>query len=1081
MKTKIMLTTVAMTLSIFADGPFVAWNERTNVTVGVQAGPFAVEPGGVLDKVGGGTYAISPNSLWQATDAEVGVREGALALTAGAVPASTLPEALAEAALHLDANANVVLADAGSANVTQWLDVRDTGGSQTHYYGFSMTGPAGSYPGAAASALPQLKTTDGKKSVYFNGFGSGSWMQMRKPDGTAVSIQGIWHLFFVRRFETGEGYLFGNADTPIVFHPSDTGSFFQPTTTTAGFIGGRHSLDGEPYDMFAGSIRFGLHLLSLNLSTATGRFNGFFNDRDFQSSKNWKSGGGDRVGGDHLCEVVVFTNRLDEASVCQITEYLRRKWISSTSGALIVNSATGTTVSVGADVGKVRLTGGGEVESSGAGARIELADDFAGTIAAGPQSATLLRADAPVSVRSGSSVVAQKDGYEFLTLTGASAASGSFDVSGGGAVEVRTVPEDVEKLTVDGGTLVLASAEKPQASSVVIAGDTTVATMSNAGFEENMSALKYAALQKGQTMNGWTSIATEDNRVFFVNPALLAATDPSHNYLAFCNATQAPEGQALLVLRFGGGVMTPVAFAADGRYELTFKSNGRAENNGSLHLDLGLISEDGSQTNWFGGAVTVTESQKNCFRTHRVLTPRLAAGNYTFVVKPTDSGDQSGAVDDFRFTLVTRETDEETVAVPNGDFERVSGDNPATYGGKTATGWTFAGSVANDATIVLRAMTDHFNAGSARYGDAQLAFFGATGKATSEAFAVPPGTYRLRGDFGGLASGSARGAYAGNALVKATISVLGNEPIVSTVTYSARRSVLVRETFADTVTVPENATVTIALEQRADGAGALIDNLELVRVSPPALGDELISNGSFENSASSSSVDGWTWVSGGSCGGDVNSLVRFLNPKDDNNFGFTKCDGNVAARVLGHPVIWQSVAFAEAGTYRLSFWVRGRQDKNQTDLNFYSKNGALAYLAKDGVTNELLRTQTICSSNFLERTTLFIVPSAGTYDIGFRGLNATGGDTEFFLDLVSVKKWNASGVPTLPNALSVDVATGSKLHLDYTGVVQLKELRLGGRRVSGEISAAKCPNLAAYLEGPGEIYVRPNGLVLIFR
>ena len=71
-----------------------------------------------------------------------------------------------------------------------------------------------------------------------------------------------------------------------------------------------------------------------------------------------------------------------------------------------------------------------------------------------------------------------------------------------------------------------------------------------------------------------------------------------------------------------------------------------------------------------------------------------------------------------------------------------------------------------------------------------------------------------------------------------------------------------------------------------------------------------------------------------------------------------------------------------------------------------------------------------------------------------------------------------SDVPDISSETSLDVTIGAKLNLDFAGTLPLKEVRLGGRRKSGTISAARFPD---YVTGPGEVYVKPLGLSVFIR
>ena len=59
-----------------------------------------------------------------------------------------------------------------------------------------------------------------------------------------------------------------------------------------------------------------------------------------------------------------------------------------------------------------------------------------------------------------------------------------------------------------------------------------------------------------------------------------------------------------------------------------------------------------------------------------------------------------------------------------------------------------------------------------------------------------------------------------------------------------------------------------------------------------------------------------------------------------------------------------------------------------------------------------------------------------------------------------------------------NAATGAKLRLDYPGTIRLDRLELGGRGVSGTVTAARYPD---YISGPGAVEVRAKATVILFR
>ena len=145
----------------------------------------------------------------------------------------------------------------------------------------------------------------------------------------------------------------------------------------------------------------------------------------------------------------------------------------------------------------------------------------------------------------------------------------------------------------------------------------------------------------------------------------------------------------------------------------------------------------------------------------------------------------------------------------------------------------------------------------------------------------------------------------------------------------------------------------------------------------------------------------------------------------------------------------------------------------------------------NGATNQLYRTPSIYSTNFVFRSTLFNVPAAGTYTFGIMSLNglpqedgthlkvgATATDVTAFVDQVLIRKADETSEPDLPEKLALDLTDGTRLRLDYVGTNRIDRLRLNGVSVSGFIDASHRSGLVS---GIGCLEVRPKGTVIMFR
>ena len=117
----------------------------------------------------------------------------------------------------------------------------------------------------------------------------------------------------------------------------------------------------------------------------------------------------------------------------------------------------------------------------------------------------------------------------------------------------------------------------------------------------------------------------------------------------------------------------------------------------------------------------------------------------------------------------------------------------------------------------------------------------------------------------------------------------------------------------------------------------------------------------------------------------------------------------------------------------------------------------------------------------MRRECYFRLPAPGVYTLTIATLDETGADKSSLFDDIRLERVEASGeeaAPAMDAATELYVAEGAKMRLDYTGRLVVERLSLGGKRYSGVIRAADFPG---YLDGPGEIEVRPRGLTVIIR
>jgi len=178
--------------------------------------------------------------------------------------------------------------------------------------------------------------------------------------------------------------------------------------------------------------------------------------------------------------------------------------------------------------------------------------------------------------------------------------------------------------------------------------------------------------------------------------------------------------------------------------------------------------------------------------------------------------------------------------------------------------------------------------------------------------------------------------------------------------------------------------------------------------------------------------------------------------------------------------------------YKLEFIMHPRIYPELSDVLTYGGSGVRAYIAKDGVTNEIGRTGYIAVTNFVRQAFYVKVPSDGVWTLGLQGEqgmpDGRGGyaklktaeegfhenDASVLLDSISFKPAGyLAEAPSVPSDTSVSLRGDTRLYLDYTGTVELKALRVGGHSRTGYVDASD-PSGLVY--GPGRVYVAPGNM-----
>ncbi len=1050
-----------------------------------------------LAKRGDGTYVLPSDKLLLRDQftLKTGAGTGEFRFVAsGEAPTFSQPDVMAEAAFWVDASrantlattvtTNVVANADGSettnfvSNAETWYDVRDLEAV--------AAGNAGTHPRAVASRaltfgdgetrVPSVETLDGRAVVNFGCGRTGRYMMWRTPVGGTNRIDGIRHLFAVQCITNSWGYLLGSHTSANGAPGSQNASSLasvkaDPLWSSANhaICAGRTFQNGVAVDGYTAKARLGFHLLEFVTSElAVDGSDCFFSDHDYQASATTggQSGGGDRVGGDFLSEVLVFTNRLTEAQRMAIEAHLMAKWrlqAEAPDVTLVTKDGTTTRLSTDGTACDASVVGNGRLEVTGdATAYLQPMTDDRLVVASSPvtprggtagsdnapvhstaaQDTAAFAGEArlagvayvntpvPLALEAGETVTANQDAAGLCVRVTADAKADALVKRGRGEVSLARIPAAVRTLSVQEGVLRLVAPGRP----------TGVEAGANAGVEAVFSSTDWANAETGAT----------------------------------------------------------VTVPADGVYELSFSCRrDGAQHNQPLYLDV-VLSSDAMKATTVGRVVCV-ETKPTRF--YRFRTPRLTAGAYALALKPKSAvaaAETSGAqFDGFRMVCVADETETSNV-LANGDFEDfawpLAAPGFSAAVGNAATGWKFEQaadrladalpSVALVTPGAMDAVSCFWDALGYRHGAAAVCFCKPGGTLTRTNLTLAAGAYRVRARLARQRHpyGSAGTAAA---VLTATVTPQGGTPIaLGSVTQVARTATDVM--WPGGFALAEPTAVDLAFTQTADTI-LIADDFEIV----PAR--DLLANGGFEQDVSTTS-DAGNWMSEG------DSVARgwYENENHDKIFTQSYFAGTSYMRIRAAGLVRQQVAFPAAGVYRLTLHGHAR---HEVGSSAFFGNPVRAWWLQpqaDGtvVTNEIGRTsfdaQDEQSRNFLRFSWDFRVPKAGTYVLGLQGTGIR--DATTLVDDVSLAWIDEDQVEAAPLAdpeLELRVATGAKVRLDYPGALTVRKLYLGGKRVRATacdadgnrtvtVSAVDYPD---FFTGPGSVTVSipSRGVLFILR
>ena len=1131
----------------FAEAIFVGTDESRVVSVAEgqtasQAETMAVSSGArQLTKDGGGAWSLDSAVLLQVNPFSLTVVEGCLALSAG----GTAPEVAAptdlmnKAAIWFDASKAGTVRENGTDGILDWLDAReDVSAAASGAYLFPRAVPSRHL----VDAVPTKDTYKGAAVVNFGCRRSGRYMMFFKPDGTTNELSNVCAVFAVQAITNSVGYLLGFTKAGIDVYRGN--SHFVPGSTNGSSIddvrkvriwnladaptlinGARTYVDGRWHDSLGTSACLeGIHLLNVDLSaTPESNINCFFNDRDYQKDSttgNGRTEGGNRVGGDMLAEVLVFTNKLTETERLQVQAHLMSKWGLSGVSDLTLATARGSSVSFAAAAGHdLSLTGEGTAVKSSEteqffqpmtddrlvvaatnvtprGSRSEQEYDLALKVRSTAAEGKAFRGDlriesgsavvntpVPLALKAGETVDASMAVRGNVVSVAAGGDAESVVKTGAGSVTVDRLPEAVRKLAVQGGTLVLKAPAKESSASVLPRGG-VAATIPNPSFEEGTwsdDVQQIASDGETGSLNGWTATVPK------------VASSGWDNWAAFYNYTKGssknvyspnknpPDGTASLWLNYAASASTTVHVPVAGVYEVSFRAAGGGWQS-SLYQSFAIRLGKSADSLGKLALIAVGGGASASWPKYTYRTEYLEAGDYVLELANETKKQCSSFFDDFHMVNVA-ETDPAVVALPNGDLE--SKDEVVTGTSLSASvipsGWTLeqaAGWTIGTPSVALASMAmggDYSDVFKVRTGYRSLFFAGAGGKATLTNVAVKAGAYSLRAALGLRMK---HNAYANVATLAATVTAGGVATDLGTVTQTLHDRTVV--TWPNVFTLEEDGMVDIAVTQTSQ-SGLVADDFELV----PAA--NLLKNGGLNGAAD------WTLfqskVAGMTTGFETygNDWDKYASP------AYFEGNGYLLIRNEGGAV--QQVKFPTAGLYRLQFHSHARYHSGSLQ---WAHNPVRAFLTDGVTTNELGRTlldaSEDVSAQFIRHVFDFRVTDASkTYTIGFSGTH-TSWDYNQCVDAATLTRIDETACepsPSVVSNLELSVSSGARVRLDYPGTMTVGKLWLGGARVKGTsidadgnrtvtVSAADYPD---YFYGPGLIKVSTpaRGEVLIIR
>jgi hypothetical protein len=1050
---------------------------------------------GVLRKTGAGKLTLPAEKLYGQGSVEVVEGELSVTATGAGSDAVAEPAILNSAAMWLDANRHVAGADGAAATdyAAMWYDVREENWATTSGFATNYIYAQGLANLSADGSLPAYGTDgDGRKYIDFGGYKSGKYMVWRKPSGDKAWIP-IANSFVAYSPNGSHGHYLGVATdygvdrSKVMYFAVNMGgelnSFFanESNARYRHLRFGHVFCNGVAVDPSATIDKTATQLLETESYPVEGYAEAFFNFRNYQASAG-SGAAGDRVGGGRLHEALIFTNSISEVDRVLVEQYLLRKWVKSSGYAILPKFRVMSGATLTLD-GRLEASVQSEGVLRHTGSQVSLATE---DVFAGIGGTVVIDANATVSNKFGAAIAPQAgkeyavDGWNTVSISDGTA--GTISKTGTGTLALAGLGSAATLAVADGQAAVRAVATN---AAVTLSGN----CLADGGFEGIYNNTAFQNYSTGSAMGAWTAT----NYCSSANTRLCYKTgwtplwkdsgaDPQY-------VLGTPEGSYYLLLKNGGGVKQSVTLPKAGRYEVTMRayprSDGLAKYAGfaRLYMDdvlIGTAQSPAQQLDW---------------DYIRFESPWLEAGPHVFRIASETTEDLALAIDDVQVRWL--DDTPAVAALKNGNFEDadwVTG-SPAlipsmnvrdaiatTIQTNTAlpstflTGWTANG------TVTLLRGRPYFrtsNFASPLTGTGSICAYLQTGASVRQTVTIPEdGLYVLSAAVANYATNGLGSPTASSDTAyisgKVQFTLGGTSETISFGDWSLQRhqlSMPVRLTMGESVEVAIAAPATTSSGRN----NILVDDVRLERVT-----GNLVANPGFEGGGGTKAPAGWTVV--------ANPLDKQIlyNPQDGYvaYVGDEMAEGTYRARLHAGTHLAQTLTL-DPGLYRLSFWEVSRTQRNGVGGPWIVGYGPspICVTFAHGATTNFCTTVTPSSTctKFMRREYLVKVEEAGEWTLGFEATASTNDDLSSFIDavcLAPVRDMSDTAVPSAAPDVSLEVAAGASLVLDWPGVFSCGRLRCAGTSFVGDISSAIAPDS---LFGIGRFSITPKGTVIMFR